>query len=413
MKPILYDVIVVGGGASGMMVAGCSAELGKRVLLLEKNNQLGVKLALTGGGRCNITNAEEDVRLFVSKYGATGKFLHSAFAQFSSKDTFSFFKSKGLPLKVEEYKRVFPETERATDVIESFERYLAKGKVSVRTGVTVKGFVAENQYIGKVQTDAGDFSAHSFVLATGGVSHPETGSTGDGFSWLRALGHTVVAPSPTLVPLKVHETWAKKLLGVSLPMVQITFFVDKEKKFSRKGPLLFTHFGISGPTVLNSAGKVSSLLKEGVVTVALDLFPGVDQGAVDRKVTETFDANKNKSLKNVLKEIVLHGISDTIIALVPSIDPEIKVHSVTKGDRKKIVALLKWLPLTITGLMGLDRAVVADGGLPLTEVDMHTMRSLRYKNLFVTGDLLNIERPSGGYSLQLCWTTGFVAGSNA
>ena len=413
MKPIPYDVIVVGGGASGMMAAGRTAELGKRVLLLEKNNQLGVKLALTGGGRCNITNAEENVRLFVSKYGAMGKFLHSAFAQFSSKDTFSFFKSKGLPLKVEEYKRAFPETERATDVTEAFERYLAKGKVSVRTGVTVKGFVADNQYIGKVQTDAGDFSAHSFVLATGGVSHPETGSTGDGFSWLRALGHTVISPTPTLVPLKVREAWAKKLLGVSLPMVQITFFVDKEKKFSRKGPLLFTHFGISGPTVLNSAGKVSSLLKEGIVTAVIDLFPGVDQGAVDRKVTETFDVNKNKLLKNVLKDIVPHGTSDTLLALVPSIDPEIKVHSVTKEDRKKIVVLLKQIPLTITGLMGLDRAVVADGGLPLTEVDMRTMRSSRYKNLFVTGDLLNIERHSGGYSLQLCWTTGFVAGSNA
>jgi predicted Rossmann fold flavoprotein len=408
-----YDVIVVGGGASGMMAAGRAAERGKRVLLLEKNTMLGAKLSISGGGRCNITNAEADERLLLAKYGAAAKFLHSAFAQFGMRDTFSFFESRGLPLKIEAQKRAFPATERATDVVATLERYLTQGKVDVRTGVTVQNIVAADRYVGMVQTNAGDFAGHSFILATGGVSHPETGSTGDGFSWLRKLGHSVALPTPTLVPLKVKEMWVKGLAGIALPSMKITFLVDGVKKFSKTGPMLFTHFGISGPTILNSAGKVAGLLQEGMVTATIDLFPGIDHGALDKKVTELFDAHKNKVLKNVLRDIVPPGTAETLLSLLPSIDPDTKVHSVTKENRKKLIELLKRVPLTIMGLMGLDRAVVADGGLPLIEVDTKMMRSRQYENLFVTGDLLHIERPSGGYSLQLCWTTGYVAGSHA
>ncbi len=407
-----YEVLVIGGGASGMMAAGRAAEAGKRVLLLEKNTKLGEKLAITGGGRCNITNAEEDTRVFLSKYGAADKFLHSAFAQFGTKDTFSFFESRGLPLKVEAQKRAFPATERAADVVAVLAKYLKDGGVEVRTGVAVKKIVATDERIEKVETSAGDFSAASYILATGGVSHPETGSTGDGFAWLKELGHTVAEPTPTIVPLKVREGWVKELAGVSIPAMKITFFVHGAKTFSRTGPLLFTHFGISGPTVLNSAGKVADMLQEGSVTAHIDLFPELDQSALDKKMTELFDANKNKALKNILKDIMPPGTSDALLALA-GVDPETKVHSVTKEDRKSLVELVKRVPLTITGLMGLDRAVVADGGLPLTEVDTRTMQSRRIGNLFITGDMLHIQRPSGGYSLQLCWTTGFVAGAQA
>lgn len=408
-----YDVLVIGGGASGMLAAGRAAELGKKVLLIEKNEQLGAKLAITGGGRCNITNAEEDERVLLSRYGAADKFLYSAFSQFGMKDTFSFFESHGLPLVVQAYKRAFPASERASDVVRALEKYLAHGKVEVRTGVAVKGIVATGGHIERVETSVGDFSAHSYILATGGVSHPETGSTGDGFTWLKELGHSVAKPTPTIVPLKVREGWVKALAGVSLDAMKMTFAVDGVKQFSKTGPLLFTHFGISGPTVLNSAGKVASLLPEGVVTATLDLFPGMDSGALDRKITEIFDTNKNKLLKNVLKDTVPPGMSETFLSLASGVDPETKVHSVTKEARKSLGKLCKCMPMTITGLMGLDRAVVADGGLPLTEVDMRTMRSSIIDNLFITGDLLHISRPSGGYSLQLCWTTGYVAGSHA
>jgi len=408
-----YDVLVIGGGASGMMAAGRAAEKGKKVLLIEKNDKLGEKLAITGGGRCNITNAEEDQRLFLSKYGTADKFLYSAFSQFGVRNTFSFFESKGLPLKVEAYKRAFPATERATDVVLALKRYLDKGRVEVRTGVTVTQIVTKDGRVEKVHTDTGAFSARSYILATGGVSHPETGSTGDGFKWLDNLGHIVLKPTPTLVPLKVKEGWVKKLLGVSILMMKITFYSHGVKKFSRTGPLLFTHFGISGPTVLNCSGQVADLLQEGSVRVYIDVFPDLDPGALDKKMTELFDANKNKQLKNVLKDIVPPGTSEAFLALLPSIDPEVKVHSVTKEQRHELAALLKRIPMLVNGLMGLDKAVVADGGLPLTEVDTKTMRSKHLENLFVTGDLLHITRPSGGYSLQLCWTTGYVAGSHA
>ncbi|MEK7086241.1 MAG: NAD(P)/FAD-dependent oxidoreductase [Patescibacteria group bacterium] len=405
-------MLVIGGGASGMMAAGRAAECGKRVLLLEKNERLGAKLVITGGGRCNITNVEEDERLFLSKYGTADKFLHSTFAQFGVRDTFSFFESRGLPLKVEAYKRAFPVSERASDVVATLERYLAHGRVEVRTGVVVQKVFASNGKVEKVQTSAGDFVAKSYIVATGGVSYPETGSTGDGFAWLRELGHTVEKPTPTIVPLKVKEGWVKKLSGISIPMMKIAFYTHGEKKFSRTGPLLFTHFGISGPTILNSAKKVADLLQEGSVRAYVDVFPDMDQGALDKKLTDVFDANKNKQLKNVLKDIVPAGTSEAFLALVPSIDPEIKANSVTKESRRELATLLKRVPMLINGLMGLDRAVIADGGLPLTEIDTRTMQSRLFKNLFVTGDLLHIERPSGGYSLQLCWTTGFVAGSN-
>ncbi|MFA6414750.1 MAG: NAD(P)/FAD-dependent oxidoreductase [Candidatus Paceibacterota bacterium] len=406
-----YDVVVVGGGASGMMAAGRAAECGKRVLLLEKNAKLGEKLAITGGGRCNITNAEEDVRLLLSKYGAADQFLFSPFSQFGVAETFSFFESHGLPLIVEAGKRAFPATERAADVVAVLARYLEEGCVEVRTGVVVERIVAGKGRIERVETSAGDFSAQTYILATGGVSHPETGSTGDGFAWLRELGHTIEEPTPTVVPLKVKEGWVKELAGVALASMKITFFVHGAKKFSRTGTLLFTHFGISGPTILNSAGRVADMLQEGVVTATLDLFPGVDLGALDKRVTEVFDANKNKLLRNVLKEVVPPGMADALLSFTGT-DPEIKVHSVTKENRKKLVEVCKRVPLTITGLMGFDRAVVADGGLPLSEIDTKTMRSRLYENLAVTGDLLHIRRPSGGYSLQLCWSTGFVAGNH-
>ncbi len=408
-----YDVIVIGGGASGMMAAGRAAELGKRVLILEKNTQLGEKLAISGGGRCNITNAEDNERLLLSKYGTASKFLYSPFSQFGMRDTFSFFESGGLPLKVEEQKRAFPVSERAIDVVNALVRYLTRGHVEIRIGVTVKQIVATDGRIKGVHTSVGNFSGTNYILATGGVSHPETGSTGDGFPWLTELGHTIVTPTATLVPLKVKEGWPKQLSGISLPHMKITFFSHGVKKFSRTGPLLFTHFGLSGPTILNSSGKVADLLQEGSVRAYIDLFPGLDQGALDQKIRDIFDAHKNKQLKSVMKDIVPPGTAEVLLSLLKDIDPETKVHSVTKEARLDLVLFLKRVPLIINGLMGLDRAVVADGGLSLTEVDTRTMRSTRYKNLFVTGDLLHIERPSGGYSLQLCWTTGYVAGTHA
>lgn len=408
-----FDVIVIGGGPSGMMAAGRAAERGRRVLLLEKNKKLGEKLKITGGGRCNITNATYDVHAMLENYGEAKPFLFSPFSQFGVKDTFAFFESRGLPLVVQARDRVFPETEKAEDVFAVMERYMRKNNVIVRTGVQVKKIVVRGKVATGVETSEGLVTAGAIVLSTGGMSHPEKGSTADGFVWLKKIGHAVSAPSPDIVPLAVADEWVKNLSGTSLSFMKITFSLDGVKKFSKLGKILFTHFGLSGPLILNSAREVKKLLKAGIVTATIDAYPDTDLGALDEKLVRLFEVNKNKDLKNVAGEFMPEGMEKTIFSVLPGLDANSKVHSVSREDRKRIVQTLKALPLTIEGLMGFDRAVVADGGVTLSEVDMKSMRSKLASNLFVTGDLLDIERKSGGYSLQLCWTTGYVAGSNA
>lgn len=406
-----YDVIIIGGGASGMMAAGRAAERGLRVLLLEKNKELGKKLSITGGGRCNITNAEMDVHAYLSNYGDAAQYLYSPFSQFGVKETFHFFESRGLPLVTEARKRVFPESQSALDVTRTMKQYAARSGVTIKTGVRVKNLIIENNLVVGVETNAGTFTGTSIVLATGGMSHQNTGSTGEGISWLKDIGLTVHDPNPDIVPLVAEEEWVKSLSGRTLSFMKITFGAG-DRKFSRTGKILFTHFGLSGPLILNSARDVKKLLRHGHVPAIIDLYPDTEVGTLRRRVLAVFDEHKNKELKNVLKEFVPHGMSEAIASLL---DPELqntRVHSVSKEDRYALVDLLKAMPLTITGTMGFDWAVVSDGGVDLDEVDMKTMRSKKYSNLYVTGDVLHVSRPSGGFSLQLCWTTGWVVGSN-
>lgn len=408
-----FDVVVIGGGASGMMAAIVAAQSGKRVVILEKNKTLGRKLDITGGGRCNITNAEFDTKKLLAVYGEAAPFLHSPFSQFSVQDTFDFFESRGMPLVVQALKRVFPKSEKATDVTNLLKHELEKLGVNIQTQTSVKKLLQDGNVITSVETTKGAFTGASYILATGGLSHPETGATGDGFLFLKELGHTVKDPTPSIVPLAVSDEWVHKLAGISVNDVKITFMLDGKKSFSKIGRIMFTHFGLSGPTILNSASKVADLFYSGSVTSLIDLFPSKDTGILEKDVIELFDTNKNKNLRTVFKELVPIGTASVLETHFPNIDFTKKVHSVTKDERKHIVRLLKALPVTITGLMGFDRAVVADGGISLPEVDTKTMRSKKIDNLYITGDLLDINRPSGGYGLQLCWTTGYVAGKNA
>ena len=407
----VWDVVVVGGGPSGMMAAGRAAERGLNVILLEKNKNLGDKLKITGGGRCNITNAETDQHILLQNYGKAKDFLFSPFSQFGVKETFTFFESRGLPLVIEARKRAFPESQKATDVFKVMEKYMSTGKVMVKTGIKVLRLVRENDSLLSAVASDDEFKGRFFIVATGGLSHPETGATGDGYSWLKKLGHTLSDPSPDIVPISVEDKWVKDLSGVSLSFMKITFYLDGVKQFSKTGKILFTHFGLSGPLIMNSARDVKKILKGGIVTAQIDAYPDTNHGALEKQIIKIFDKNKNKDLKNVLDDITPHGTGLSIFSLL-HIDLETKVHSITKEQRKQIVHLLKALPLIVTGLMGFDRAVVSDGGVELSEVDTRTMRSRLIDNLFITGDLLNINRPSGGFSLQLCWTTGFVAGNS-
>lgn len=417
-KNNIWDVIIIGGGASGMMSGAIASARGKSVLILDKNKSLGEKLKITGGGRCNITNAEEDVRVFLSNYGASEQFLYSPFARFGAKDTFKYFEDRGLPLVVQARKRAFPHTERAYDVYDVLHKELLKNKVSIKNNCTVKKINFKDKSIVSVDTNQGVFFAKSFILSTGGMSHPETGSTGDGFQFLKDLGHHIKEPTPSIVPLQVADAWVHMLAGVSLSFMKITFFTEDlpaqtgKKAFSKTGKVLFTHFGLSGPLILNSASKVNDLLYNGKVTATIDAYPDTNQGELSNKIIKIFDANKNKMLRTVFKEIAPEGTAKAIETILNKIDFNTKVHSITREERKYIVDTLKALPLTITNLMGYDRAVVADGGVLLEEVDMKTMGSKLFDNLYVTGDLLNINRPSGGYGLQLCWTTGYIAGNS-
>ncbi|MCC6520781.1 NAD(P)/FAD-dependent oxidoreductase [Candidatus Nomurabacteria bacterium] len=408
-----YDVIVVGGGASGMMAAGRAGSLGKRVLLLEKNTTLGKKLAISGGGRCNITNATYDIRALLERYGQAKDFLFSPFSQFGVEDTFTFFTLLGLPLVVQAQQRVFPQTEKASDVVRVLHEYLKKNNVTIETGVLVEKILFEKHLITGIQTTDRVYRAKKYIIATGGVSHPETGSTGDGFAWLRTLGHTVKDPTPTIVPIGTRDTWSHALSGVSLADMKITVFLDGKKQFHKRGGLLFTHFGLSGPLILNLSGTVWDMLQSGQVTGQIDMYPDKDIGTLDADFVAHFELHKNKTLKNTLKDIVPLGMVPGIVILLSHLDFDKKVHSVTKEERRMLIGTLKALPVHITELLGFDKAVIADGGVILEEIDMKTMRSKVCDNLYVTGDLLHVTRPSGGYSLQLCWTTGFVAGSDS
>lgn len=413
-----YDVIVIGGGASGMMAAGRAAERGKRVLLVEKNKQLGKKLDITGGGRCNIFNAEPDERKLIENYGDAAKYLFSTFAQHGMEDSRKFFEDRGLPIVVEARGRAFPESQDAKDVTRTMKDYVGKNGVTLRLGTRVEGFITDDD--GKIlgiETTRESFSADSFILATGGSARADdTGASSEGVRWLKAYGHRVHEPNPNIVPLKVDEQWVKDISGVTLSFMKITFRDhqnSKKTQFSRTGKILFTHFGLSGPLILNAAHEVKKLLHHGVVRATIDMYPDTEIGTLRNRVLEVFNINKNKELRNVLKEFVPAGM-DTAVAA--QLDPEMqkmRVHSVGKEERYELVERLKAMPVTINGTMGMDWAVISDGGVDMSEVDTKTMRSKKVENLYFTGDVLHINRPSGGYSLQLCWTTGYVAGQNA
>lgn len=407
-----FDIIVIGGGASGLMAAAAAGMRGRRVLVLEKNAECGRKLSISGGGRCNITNAEFDVQLLAENYGDAKKFLFSAFAQFGVPETFDFFNSRGLDFVVENRNRAFPVTHSAPDVTRLLLDECKKYGVTIETSSAVTKIEAADGHISLIATNRGSFTAESYILATGGMSHPETGSTGDGFPWLAKLGHAVTKPTPSLVPLASSDTWVHELQGVTINDVKISFTVDGRKAFNKKGSILFTHFGVSGPTILHCAKGVADILPEGEVMAHIDLFPTLDDGAVSRWLIELFDEHKNTLIKNVFAGKLHTGIVSRALHIA-EIAIDTPVHSVTKEQRMRLVKSFKDLSFAVDGLLGMDKAIIADGGVPLSEVSMQTMKSKIVDNLYLTGDLFHIVRPSGGYSLQLCWTTGFIAGSNA
>ncbi len=416
-------MVVIGGGPAGMMAAGRATERGKRVLLLEKNPTLGKKLLITGGGRCNVTNNKPEVRTMLAKYKKSDKFLFSAFAQFGVTETLNFFHDRGMDTKEEAEGRVFPTSNKAVSVWNVLVEYLKKGGVRVQTNAEVTSITYDTsrEQMVVALADRSSIRARSCIVASGGTSHPETGSTGEGFRWLQKLGHTILPSDASLVPISLKDLWVKKLAGVTLKDIKLTTFKNGVKQKAYKGKLLFTHVGITGPTVLNMSREVGELLHGGEgseylakkenVTIMLDLFPALDNGALKEKLQTLLTLQSNKKIKNALSPFVPSTLVDPLLALA-KIDGETPNHSVRTDERKALVLLLKAIPLHVRGLLGKDKAVVSSGGVALSEINFKTMQSRLVSPLYVAGDMLNIDRPSGGYSLQLCWTTGYVAGNS-
>jgi predicted Rossmann fold flavoprotein len=413
MKEIIWDVVVVGGGPAGMMAAGTAASNGAKVILIEKKDSLGKKLLITGGGRCNVTNSEFDVRKFLDKFKENGKYLFSAFSRYGVKETLDFFHKRGMETKVENELRTFPVSNSAQSVWNVLVDSLKENRVTILSDSPVKEMVCENQkLIGVKLPNNNILRGKNIIIATGGTSRPETGSTGDAYKWLGNLGHTIIEPTPSLVPISIKDKWVKRLAGVSFNNIKLTIFQNNVKQHVTKGKILFTHVGVSGPTILNISKDVGELLKYGDVTISLDLLPEEDYGTLNKKLQDLFKENAKKKFKNALSNIIPSSISPIIVELL-GINSDIKCSTISREGRLDLVQIIKGIPLHVDKLLGLEKAVISSGGVVLEEVDFKTMQSRLYPNLFLVGDVLNIDRPSGGYSLQLCWTTGYVAGTTA
>ncbi len=398
-----YDLIIIGGGPSGMMMAAIASKSDLSVVLLEKNNSLAKKLKLTGGGRCNITNAEFDVKKFLDNFPKAKKFLHSPFSKFSVQDTFEFFEKNHLPLVTEARQRVFPKSNKAADVLKVLEKILLKNNVEIKKNSKVKTILKNADKVTEVVLQNGEkISGHNIALATGGVAAPQTGSTGDGFKFLKKLGHTIKAPSSNVVPLKTDNKILHGISGTSWSFAKISFLQNKKVQFKKVGKILFTHFGLSAPLILNSATEVQQLLKNGLVMAKIDLFPDTEENILDRRLWRLFEKNKNKKLQNVLPELLEKKLSKAILEHFLIELSEKVINDISKEERKALTHKIKNIEMEITGTLGINKATLTDGGIILEEVNFSNMTSKKYSNLYLLGDILNINRPSGGFSLQLC-----------
>ena len=407
-----YNLAVIGGGPAGMMAGGHAGELGSRVILLEKNEHLGIKLLMTGKGRCNITTAEDDLKKIINAYGKNGKFLYSALNKFSNKDAIDFFESRGIKTKTERGKRIFPVSDKASDVLDCLKKYLKDGGVEVKLKSPVQKIIidAGNKKMKKIILKSGEeIVADNFIIATGGRSYPAIGSTGDAYKWLEKIGHTIVEPRPALTPIIVKEKIVKKLEGLSLKNVELSLW-NERKIDSRFGELLFMGNGLSGPLALDLSKKIGEMPKAHL-KLKIDFKPALDYPALDKRIQRDFEEQKNKQFKNSLDKLLPKKLIPVIIEL-SGISENKKINEITRAERKTIVKLLKEFELGVSGLVGFDKAIITSGGVDLKEVDPKTMKSKIIDNLYFAGEILDVDGPTGGYNLQVAWSTGYLAGGN-
>lgn len=407
-------VIVIGGGPAGMMAAVAAARAGGSVCLIEKNEKLGKKLFITGKGRCNVTNAGDMDTLFANVC-TNRKFLYSAFYGFDNTAVMNFLEQAGCKLKTERGDRVFPVSDHSSDVIAALQRELKRCDAEILLNTKTDDILTTEEKEGEAGKFAGVrisggqvIRGDKGIICTGGMSYPATGSTGDGYYFAKAAGHRVAELKPALVPLRVEEAWCRQLMGLSLRNVSLRLLCGGRKVYEGFGEMLFTHFGVSGPLVLTA----SSFYKGDSGTLLLDLKPALDEQQLDKRLLRDFEENKNKQFKNALGALFPAKLIPVMVSL-SGIDPEKKINEVTAGERRAFAGLIKKLPLTVTGTRGFEEAIITRGGVSVGDVNPSTMESKKVKGLYFAGEVLDLDALTGGFNLQIAWSTGHLAGKSA
>ena len=415
-------VIVIGGGPAGMMSAIASAQQGNKVTLIEKMNSLGRKLLITGKGRCNITSSI-NIEDFIKNIPRNGKFLYSSFINFSNLDIIEFLKKQGLEVKIERGNRIFPVTDSSQDVLKCFTKKLKDLKVNIMLNTKVKHIIInkeKNCVEGVKLEDENIIKAEKIILATGGKSYPLTGSTGDGYKMAKELGHTITNIKPSLVPLETYQTSiCQQLQGLGLKNIKIKIINTEKNKtiYEDFGELMFTHFGISGPTILSSTAHlahykdIDKLLEAKKIKLTIDLKPALSTEKLEDRILRDFDENKNRQYKNSLNKLLPQKMIETIIYL-SEINPDKKVNEITKKERKNLVYLLKNFELYIKQFRPIEEAIITSGGIQIKEINPKTMESKKIKNLYFAGEIIDVDAYTGGFNLQIAYSTGYTAGIN-
>ena len=411
----MSHVIVVGGGAAGMFAAIAAAKNGHQVTLYEKNEKLGKKIFITGKGRCNITNAADMEELFDAVV-TNSKFLYSSFYGYTNQNVIDFFEDAGVPVKIERGNRVFPISDHSSDVIRALEREMKKVGVKVCLNTEVKSVEAEKGKFNKeVLKDTTTQTADACIVATGGLSYRSTGSTGDGFRFAENVGHKVTQCFPSLVPMETKEPWICELQGLSLRNVEAKILDGKKELYKDFGEMLFTHFGVSGPLIISASSYVGKKFmdKNGQkkeLTLEIDLKPALTEEQLDQRVLRDFEENHNRQFKNAITKLFPTKLIPVMLEL-GGIDPEKKVNSIEKEERKQFVHLIKHFRMTLTGLRDYPEAIITKGGVNVKEIDPGTMESKLVKGLYFAGEVLDLDALTGGFNLQIAWSTGYAAGN--
>lgn len=401
-------MIVIGGGAAGMMAAGTAAQAGARVALMDPNRKLGRKLRITGKGRCNVTNACS-VRDFLNNVPTNPKFLYSALSAFTPDDAMAFFEGLGIPLKIERGSRVFPMSDNANDIADALASWMTRSGVTVHSG-RVKAILWENGAVTGVRTEAGDLPCRAVILCAGGASYPLTGSDGNGYRLARALGHTVVSPRASLVPLVSPDAFCAELSGFAPRNVTLSVYEVGKLLYKELGEMLFAHFGVTGPLVLSASAHMRKL-GQADYRLSIDFKPALDEEKLDERILRDFEKYKNRDLANALGDLAPRSLIPVLIRR-SGIPGDTKIHSVTREQRHTLVRLFKYFTVNVSGTRPIDEAIVTSGGVDVRQIDPRTMRSKLVAGLYFAGEIIDVDAFTGGFNLQIAWATGRKAGQS-